>query len=129
MISTAERRRYPRFAVSLPFRLRLAAGKDISGVMTFLTRDISKAGLCFLAPRRPEPGQSIKVEVTLAGYGLHGKDVNISGVGYIVRAEAGGESGWYRVAAAFDETSSGQGPSWGQLAAASPSELLGRARL
>jgi len=118
MTSTPERRRYPRFAVSLPFRLRLAAGKDDSGVATLLTRDISKAGLCFLAPRRPEPGESIKVEVTLAGYGPRGKDVNISGMGYIVRAEAGDEPGWYRVAAEFDETSPGQDPGWNQLAAA-----------
>jgi hypothetical protein len=83
-----------------------------------LTKDVSKAGLCFSAPQCIEKGQSIQVEVTLVGRGPGGEDARISGVGYIVRAEAERKTGWYQLAAAFDEQPPGHGPSWNQLAAA-----------
>lgn len=103
MTSTPERRRYPRYIVRLPLRLQLVAGKAEPEVTTLLTKDVSRTGLCFSAPRRLEMGQSIQVEVTLVGCGPRGKDVHISGAGYIVRAKADEEPGWYQLAAAFDE--------------------------
>jgi hypothetical protein len=118
MTSTPERRRYPRFTVGLPLRLRRVAGKVELEPAALLTKDVSKAGLCFLTRRHLEPGQSIEVEVTLAGRGPKGKDVNILGAGYIVRVEASHEPGWYQLAAAFDEPPSGRGPGWHQLATA-----------
>jgi hypothetical protein len=102
----------------MPFRLWLPAGKDDSAGATFLTKDISKSGLCFLAPRRVEPGAFIRVEVTLAGYGPGGNDIDISGAGYIVRAESSDKTGWHRLAAAFDEPPPGDEAGWNQLALA-----------
>jgi hypothetical protein len=53
---------------------------------------------------------------TLAGYGQHGKDVNVSGVSQIVRATASDEPGKYELAATFDVPLFGHGPGWNQLA-------------
>jgi hypothetical protein len=117
MTSESEHRQYPRFSVSLPFRWRLLTGKGEPEVGTLLTQNISKAGLCFLAPRSADPGESIEVQVTLAGYGPHGKDINVSGHGYIVRSEASEEPGWYQLAAVFKEPSPGPGQDWNELAA------------
>lgn len=117
MKSRSEQRHYPRFAVRLSFRLRVIAGEGEPKVETLLSKNISKAGLCFFSPRSAAPGESIQVEVNLAGYGPRGKDLNVSGVGRIVRSEASGEPGWYYLAAAFDEPSSAQGAGWNQLAA------------
>jgi PilZ domain len=111
-----DRRRYPRFAVRLPFQLWLATDKGDPWVATLFTKNISKAGLCFLAPRQVQPGESITVDLTLAGYGQRGKDVNISGVGQIVRAAACDEPGKYELAATFEVPPLGHGPGWNQLA-------------
>lgn len=113
-----ERRRYPRYTVQLPLRLRRVAGNSEPEAAILLTNDFSKTGLCFSAPRRVERGQSIQVEVILVGYGPRGKDIHVSGAGTIVRAEADNQPGWYRLAAAFDESPSDHGPGWDQLAAA-----------
>jgi hypothetical protein len=115
---TPEHRHYPRFAVRLPFRLRLITTKGEPEVKTLLTKNISKAGLCFFSPRSVEPGESVEVEVTLAGYGPRGENLSVSSVGHIVRSEASGEPGWYQLAAAFDGPSSGRGAGWNQLAEA-----------
>jgi len=109
-----EQRRYPRFEVRLPVQLRLLAGSDEYALGTLHTKNISKAGLCFLAPRSVEPGESIEVQVTLAGYGPQGEDLNVTGQGHIVRSEASEAPGWYQLAAAFREP--GDSPWWNQLA-------------
>ena len=70
-----ERRRYPRFTAWLPLRLTAVAGKIEPATVTLLTQNISKAGVCFPAPRRIEPGQFIEVEVALPGIGPGSKDV------------------------------------------------------
>jgi hypothetical protein len=98
----------------LPFQLRLLAGSEEYELGTLHTKNISKAGLCFLAPRGVEPGESIEVQVTLAGYGPQGGDLNVTGQGYIVRSEAGEAPGSYQLAAAFQEA--GDGPLRNQLA-------------
>jgi hypothetical protein len=116
--SRPEHRHYPRFAVRLPFRLRLITSSGEPKVKTLLTKNVSKAGLCFFSPLNVEPGVSVEVEVTLAGYGPKGKDLNISSAGCIVRSEASNEPGWYQLAAAFEEPSSGRAAGWNQLAEA-----------
>ena len=82
-----------------------------------LTQNISKAGLCFPAPRRIEPGQAIEVEVTVAGLGTDGKDIHISGAGYVVRIEPGNKPGWYKLAAEFYEPPGDDERGWHELAA------------
>jgi hypothetical protein len=72
-----------------------------------LTQNLSKTGLCFASPQRIEPGRSIEVEVTFLGAGIGGNNIYISGNGYIVRAESAKKPGWYRLAAEFDESLSG----------------------
>ena len=49
---------------------------------------------------------------------LGGNDTSISSTGYIVRAESTKEPGWYRLAAAFDESPSGDELAWQKLVAA-----------
>jgi hypothetical protein len=118
MASMLGRRRYPRYMVQLPLRLKRVAGNVEPTPMILHTRDISKTGLRFDAKRRIEPGQSIEVEVILAGCGPDGKDTQVSGTGYIVRVEDCDESGLYQLAAIFDEGHSTEEPGWNQLAAA-----------
>ena len=112
-----ERRRYPRFTAWLPLRLTAVAGKIEPATVTLLTQNISKAGVCFPAPRRIEPGQFIEVEVALPGIGPGSKDVQIFGAGYIVRIESGNKPGWYKLAATFGEPPAGDEPGWHKLAA------------
>ena len=112
-----ERRRYPRFIAWLPIRLTAVAGKIEPAIETLLTQNISKAGVCFPAPRRIEPGQVIEVKVTLSGVGPGRKDVYISNEGYIVRTEPGNQPGWYKLAAAFDKPSSEDERGWHKLVA------------
>jgi hypothetical protein len=111
----SERRRYPRFTARLPLRLTAATHKVEFGEILLLTQNISKNGVCFPVPRRIEPGEFIEVEVTLVGHGPHGKDVNVSGAGRVVRAEACNNLGWYKLAAMFDESPSGDQPDWYKL--------------
>jgi hypothetical protein len=80
-----------------------------------ITQNLSKTGLCFPSPQRIEPGQSIEVEVTLLGVGLDGTNIRVSSAGYIVRAESTKTPGWYRLAAAFDESPSGDELEWQKL--------------
>jgi hypothetical protein len=65
--------------------------------VTLLTQNISKAGVCFPAPRRIEPGEFI---------------------------ESGNEPGWYKLAAALNEPPTGDGPGWHRLAAEFEKHLL-----
>jgi len=116
MTSMPERRRYPRFNAWLPLRLTAVEGKIEPAPLTLLTQNISKAGVCFPAPRRIEPGESVELEVTLLGAGPGGKDVHISGAGYIVRVESGSKPGWYKLAGAFGEPPSDDGPGWHEIA-------------
>jgi hypothetical protein len=116
MTSMPERRRYPRFTAWLPLRLKAVSGKIEPAPMALLTQNISKAGLCFPAPRRIELGEYIEVEVTLMGTGHAGKDVHVSGSGLVVRVETGSRYGWYKLAAAFGEPPTGSEPGWYKLA-------------
>src|SRR6202158_2791566 len=116
MRSMPERRRYPRFITWLPIRLTTVAGKIEPAAVTLVTQNISKAGLCFPTPRRIEPGQAIEVEVALAGLGPDGKDIQISGAGYVVRTEPGNKPGWNKLAAEFYEPPGDDERGWPQLA-------------
>jgi len=81
-----------------------------------VSNDVSKTGLRFSTERQIPPGQSIEVELTLAGYGPGGDDLHILGTGYIVRSEESEEPGRFQMAAAFDELPSDNDPGWNQLA-------------
>lgn len=118
MTSTPERRRHPRFTAWLPLRLKVVGGILEPNPASLVTQNLSKTGLCFPSPQRIEPGKSIEVEVTLPGAGPGGNDMRISSTGYIVRAESTKEPGWYRLAAAFDESPSGDELDWQKLVAA-----------
>jgi hypothetical protein len=118
MTSTPERRRHPRFTAWLPLRLKAVGGIVEPNLGLLVTQNLSKGGLCFPSPQRIEPGQSIKAEVTLLGAGPRGDNICISSTGYIVRAESTKEPGWYRLAAAFDESPSGDELEWQKLVAA-----------
>jgi PilZ domain len=113
----SERRRYPRFTAWLPLRLTAATHKVELGDIPLLTQNVSKNGICFPSPRRIEPGEFIEVEVTLVGHGPHGKDVHVYGAGRVVRAEASQNPGWYKLAATFGESPSGDQPDWYNLVA------------
>jgi len=117
MRSMPERRRYPRFVTWLPLRLTAVAGRIESAAVALVTQNISKAALCFPAPRRIEPGQAIEVEVTVAGLGTDGKDIHIAGAGHVVRIEPGNKPGWYKPAAEFYEPPGDDERGWHKLAA------------
>jgi hypothetical protein len=118
MTSTPERRRHPRFTAWLPLRLKVVGGIVQHDPPPLVTQNLSKTGLCFPTPQRIEPGQKIEVEVTFPGAGLGGDSVSISSAGYIVRAESASKPGWYKLAAAFDESPSGDDLDWQKLVAA-----------
>jgi hypothetical protein len=118
MTPSLERRRYPRFAVRLPFRLRRVSGGAVALGGTLLSNDVSKTGLSFTIDDPMELGQSIEVELTLTGYGPDGNDLQVRGTGYIVRAYADPVAGKYHLAATFDELPSNDELGWKQLAAA-----------
>jgi hypothetical protein len=118
MTPVPDRRLYPRFTAWLPIRLTEVAGKVESAPATLLTQNISRAGVCFPAPRRIDLGELIKVEATLAALGPEGKDVHVSGTGRVVRVEVGIKQGWYKLAAMFGEPGTGDEPGWHNLAAA-----------
>lgn len=117
MTSTPERRRHPRFTAFLPLRVKGVGGILEPDPAPLITQNLSRTGLCFPSLRRIEPGQLIEVEVTLLGAGPDGKNISVSGTGYIVRAETGNTPGWYRLAAAFDEFPSGDEVEWRKLVA------------
>jgi hypothetical protein len=83
-----------------------------------VTQNLSKTGLCFPSPQRIEPGRSIEVEVTFLGAGLDGSNISVSSTGRIVRAETAKTPGWFKLAAAFDESPSGDDLEWQKLVAA-----------
>ena len=120
MAQMPERRRYPRFIVRLPFLLSIGneAVKPEPEVMILLAKDVSKTGLRFASKRRIEPGLPIVAEVVLTGHGPDRGDIHIRGIGRIVRIEDPDETGWYPLAAAFDEMPSSAAAGWSQLAAA-----------
>ena len=117
MTLTLERRRHPRFTAWLPLRLKTVGGIVEPHPAPLVTQNLSKTGLCFPSPRRIEPGQSIEVEVTFLGAGLDGNNIFISGTGHIVRAESAKTPGWYKLAATFDESPSGDDLDWQTLVA------------
>src|ERR1700691_2835982 len=107
MMSNLERRRYKRITVFLPLRLIAVAGRVEPAPVPLMTLNISKAGVCFPAPRRIDPGEFIEVEVTLMGLGPDREDVHISNVGRVVRVEAAKKHGWHKLAIAFSEPPTG----------------------
>ena len=113
-----ERRRYPRFSVSLPLRLKRMKNQKEGDVETLLSEDISRSGLRFRTRERIALGESIEVEVTLAAHGPAGADILVIGKGLIVRSEKSHEAGWYQLAAAFADPPAGHEPRWDRLAAA-----------
>ncbi len=115
MTSGPERRRHPRFTAWLPLRVKAVGGIVQHDPPSLVTQNLSKTGLCFPAPQHIEPGRSIEVEVILRGAGLGDIDVNISGTGYIVRSEPTKTPGWYKLAATFEEPSSGEELEWQKL--------------
>ena len=117
MTSTPERKRHPRFTAWLPLRLKVVGGIVEPDPAPLLTQNLSKTGLCFPSPHRIEPGQSIEVEVTFLGAGVGGNNLSISSTGYIVRAESAKKLRWYRLAAEFDESLSGDDLLWQKLVA------------
>src|ERR1700674_1063701 len=118
MTSTSERRHHPRFTAWLPLRLKVVGGIVESDSAPLLTQNLSKTGLCFPSLHRIEPGQSIEVEVTFPSAGLGGSNICISSTGYIVRAESAKKPGWYRLAAEFGKSPSGDELLWQKLIAA-----------
>ncbi len=118
MTATPDRRRHPRFTAWLPLRLKIVGGIIQHDSPPLLTQNLSKTGLCFPAPQRIEPGESIEVEVTFLGAGLGGNNICISSTGYIVRAESTKKPGWHKLAATFDESLSGDDLDWQKLVAA-----------
>jgi hypothetical protein len=118
MTSTPERRRYPRFTAKLPLRVKVVGGIVQHDPLPLVTQNLSKTGLYFPAPQHIAPGQSIEVEVTFLGGGPGGNNMNVSGSGYIVRAESAEKSGWYKLAAAFDRSPSDDDLQWQKLVAA-----------
>jgi hypothetical protein len=113
-----ERRLYPRFIAWLPLRLKAVAGRRDPDPLVLLTQNISQAGVCFRAPRKIEPNQLVEIEVTLLGVGPGGANIPIVIEGRIVRAEPGNRPGWYKLAAAFEDTSSRGKPDWRTLVSA-----------
>jgi PilZ domain len=116
-MSLPDRRQHPRFTAWLPLRLKVIGGLAEPNPSPLVTQNISKTGLCFPAPRRIEPGQSIEVEVTFLNAGPDGNNVYISSAGYIVRAVPTKEPGWYTLAAAFDKSPSDEDHAWHNLVA------------
>jgi hypothetical protein len=118
MMVTPERRRHSRYNAWLPLLLKAIGGIVQREPPHLVTQNLSKSGLCFPSPQHIAPGQSIEVEVTLLGADLGGLNINISGTGYIVRAEPAKQPGWYKLAAAFDEPPSDDEIKWQKLIAA-----------
>ena len=117
MTPTPERRYHPRFTAWLPLRIKVVGGVVERDPAPLLTLNLSKTGLCFHSPQRIEPGQSIEVEVTFPSAGLTGNNIWVSSTGYIGRADLAKKPGWYKLAAAFDESSSDEEMDWQQLIA------------
>jgi hypothetical protein len=118
MTPTPERRHHPRFTAWLPLRLKVVGGMVQPDHAPLVTQNLSKTGLCFPSPQRIEPGRSIEVEVTFLGAGLDGSNISVSSIGRIVRAETAKTPGWFKLAAAFDESPSGDDLEWQKLIAA-----------
>jgi len=100
-----ERRAYVRARLSLPLRLERVAGQRQAQQHPLQTANISSSGLFFLSPVRIEAGVPIEVEVQLISRPLARATVHMNAVAHVVRSEATEETGWYGVAAAFDDIS------------------------
>ena len=100
-----ERRAYVRARLSLPLRLERVAGQRQVQQHPLQTANISSSGLFFLSPVRIEAGVPIEVEVQLISRPFARATVHMNAVAHVVRSEAAEETGWYGVAAAFDDIS------------------------
>jgi hypothetical protein len=100
-----ERRAYARARLFLPLSLERVAGQRHTQQYSLLTSNISSSGLFFLAPLRIDTGTPIELEVQLISQPSARATVHMSAVAHVVRTEPAEETGWYGVAAAFDDIS------------------------
>lgn len=100
-----ERRAYVRARISLPLCLERVAGQRQSQPYSLQTTNISSSGLFFLAPLRIDAGTPIELDIQLISQPSARATVHMSAVAHVVRAEPAEETGWYGVAAAFDDIS------------------------
>ncbi len=98
-----ERRAYVRARLSLPLRLERVAGQRHTQEHPLQTSNISSSGLFFLSPVEIDPGVPIEVDVELISRPFSRATVHMSAAAHVVRSGPSEESGWYGVAAAFDE--------------------------
>jgi hypothetical protein len=93
-----EQRKTRRFTLQLP----LAVTRTGTEATTFsgLTRNISSAGVLFIADKEHEPGNSIEYVITLNREGAHA--VNLRCLGKVVRSERPSEEPGFQVAATLE---------------------------
>jgi hypothetical protein len=99
----SERRRSPRAALQLPLRLTQIGQQREPIPITLVTRNISSSGVCFLAPRRIEPGARVELEVALVERPIGRGGVRMSTVAHVVRVDACHEPGWHAICVTFDD--------------------------
>jgi hypothetical protein len=100
-----ERRNYARARLSFSLRVRRIAGQREDRARPLRTKDISSSGVYFLSPRRVEPGTPIQLELLIVDRPLGRGSVRMCTEAHVVRADKGPNSGWYGLAAAFDDIS------------------------
>jgi c-di-GMP-binding flagellar brake protein YcgR len=100
-----ERRAYARARLSLPLRLERVAGQRHRQHYFLQTANISSSGLFFLSPLRIEAGTPIELEVKLIAQPVARATVHMSATAHVVRTETAEKTGWYGVAACFDDIS------------------------
>ena len=100
-----ERRAYARARLSLPLRLERVAGQRHTQHYSLQTTDISSSGLFFLSPLRIETGTPIELEVKLIAQPIARATVHMTAIAHVVRTQPAEKTGWYGVAAAFDDIS------------------------
>jgi len=98
-----ERRRHARAYLCLPLRLTTVDAQPEPISVTLLTRNISSSGVCFLAPRRLEPGVPIELEVALVERPLGKGSVRMATAAQVVRAEPAATPGWHSIAVCFED--------------------------
>jgi hypothetical protein len=102
-----ERRAHVRARMTLPVSLLRVAGQGGTNTLSLQTRNISASGLLFSAPLLIQPGTPIELEVLLVrrpfGHTFGRGAVYLSAMAHVVRAEDAEQSGWYGLAAVFDD--------------------------
>jgi len=98
----AERRAHNRFPLRLPLTVKRIADTVEPICPTIHTVDISSRGVCFLAEHTIEPGTAIELEIDLEPR-VGDQSARISAFAHVIRAEINPVTGWYELAASFDE--------------------------